>query len=258
MVIMLTQNPGAVYPDEAGDNTMEKVIILTGASRGIGRAAALMLAKENIVVMASRDINALIELKKEIGASGGKSEALPCDVAKENEVKKMIEDTIQKFGRIDVLINNAGFGIFKRADKFSLEEVENLFRVNLFGVFLCVKYTAPYMIEKKNGQIINISSVAGLNGFKGGSAYSATKFALNGYSESLREDLKEFGIAVSLVCPGGVNTGFGGAVADGKISRDFLLEPEDVARTIKYLVDESETANAKMIELKPRRRKEFR
>jgi short-subunit dehydrogenase len=155
-------------------------------------------------------------------------------------------------------VNNAGIGTFKRADQFSLEEFRAIYQVNVEGTFLFTKYVLPAMIQNKAGQIINISSVAGLNGFKGGSAYAASKFAVNGFTESLREDVKEFGIAVSAVCPGSVATDFGGGSAAALLAKDYAMTPDDVAATVEYLVNESETVNAKLIELKPRRRREFR
>lgn len=236
----------------------EKVVFLTGASRGIGRAAALLLSRHHPVALLARDKAALEDLEKEIKAHGGRCLILPCDVTAEFNVAQAVDRVLKEFGRIDVLINNAGIGMFQRADKFSSADFETLFKVNVYGMFYCTKYVVPSMIEKKKGLIVNISSVAGLGGFKSGSAYSATKFAVNGFTESLREDVKEFGIAVSVVCPGGVNTGFGGGSSTSRPGRDFLLEPEDVAKTLEYLVNESETANTKMIELKPRRRPEFR
>ncbi len=239
--------------------TNEKVIIITGASRGIGRATALRLGKSHKVVLVARSEDQLKEIQKELAAIGRQSLVMKADVTVEEDVKRVINETLTRFGTIDVLINNAGIGSFKRVDQFSLEEFRHMFEVNVFGTFLFTKYVAPILISKKSGQIINISSVAGLNGFKHGTAYAATKFAVNGFTESLREDLKEYGIAVSVVCPGSVATGFGGRDARQKrLNNDYLLEPDDVARTIEYLVEESETANTKLIELKPRRRKEFR
>ncbi len=236
----------------------QKVVIVTGASRGIGRAIALCLGKKHKIVLVARSEDALREVEKEITSKGGHALALKADVTVENDVKKVINESLTQLGTIDVLINNAGIGSFKRVDQFTLEEFKHMFEVNVFGTFLFTKYVVPILISKKSGQIINISSVAGLTGFKGGTAYAATKFAVNGFTESLREDLKEYGIAVSVVCPGSVRTGFGGRSIQEKMLKDYLLEPDDVARTVEYLVEESETANTKLIELKPRRRKEFR
>ena len=230
-----------------------KVIIITGASKGIGKAIALQLAVKNKLVLISRTTSELEELQQQIKAQGGESLIFSVDITNEMNVKSAISETLTKYGTIDVLINNAGIGLFRRVDQFSLDEFKHVQEVNLIGTFLLTKYTVPTLIKNKRGQIINIASVAGLNGFKSGTAYAASKFAMVGFTESLREDLKDFGIAVTVVCPGGVRTEFGGSNPD-KMDRDFLLEPEDVAKTVQYLVNESETSNAKLIELKPRKR----
>lgn len=236
----------------------DKIVLLTGASKGIGKSIAVDLGKDYSISLFSRTESELSEISKEINHSGGNSIFYSGDIKKESDIRTCVEQTIQKFGRIDVLINNAGMGIFKRVDEFTLEEFDEIQKVNLYGTFLFSKYVSPHMISQKSGYIINISSVAGLNGFKSGTAYAASKFAVNGFTESLREDLKQYGIGVSVVCPGSVKTGFGGADISKLQGKDFQLEPEDVARTIRYLVEESETANAKLIELKPRRLKQFR
>ena len=235
---------------------MSKTIIITGASKGIGKAIALKLFENHSLVLFARSKDKLEELEQFITKNSGKCMSFAGDVTNEQDVSEVISKTIETFGSIDVLINNAGIGMYKRIDEFTLTEFKEILEINTVGPFLMSKYAVPHMITKKQGQIINISSVAGLNGFRGGTAYSASKFALNGFTESLREDVKDYGIAVTAVCPGGVQTEFGGS--HNKADRPFLLEAEDVAHTIEYLVTESETANTKLIELKPRKRKEKR
>lgn len=236
----------------------QKVVFITGASKGIGKAIAERLGRapgEYRLALFARG-----KEKLEGIVSGLKAESMVVagDVTREEDVREAVEAVVARFGRIDVLINNAGIGTFKRVDEFSLAEFEEVQRVNVTGPFLCTKYVVPRLIEQKSGQIINISSVAGLNGFKGGAAYAASKFALNGFTESLREDVKQYGVAVTAVCPGSVATGFGGYDEEARRKQDYALEADDVARTVEYLVSESETANAKLIELKPRRRMDTR
>lgn len=236
----------------------KKVILITGASKGIGKAIAESLGTDHRLVLFARNSSLLEEIAKNIQNKGGEVFAISGDVTRESDVKNTVQKIIDKYGTIDVLINNAGIGKFNRVDKITTEDFEEVYKVNVLGTFFFTKYVSPIMIKKMSGQIINIASVAGLNGFKGGTAYASSKFAVVGFTESLREDLKQYGIAVTAVCPGGVLTTFGGRDVEQKASQDYLLLPEDVARTIRYLVEESETANTKLIELKPRRRKEFR
>ena len=237
---------------------IKKVVLITGASKGIGKAIALEAGKKNIVSLFSRSEKDLKEISENLNKQGSQSIFHSGDIKKESDIKESVQKTIDTFGRIDVLINNAGIGYFKRIDEFTYDEFDEIQKVNLYGTFLFCKYVTPYMIKEKTGYIINISSVAGLNGFKTGTAYSASKFAMNGFTESLREDVKQYGIGVSVVCPGSVATAFGGLDEKKQRGKDYMLEPEDIARTVGYLIEESETANAKLIELKPRRRKEFR
>lgn len=233
---------------------MRKNILVTGASRGIGRAIAVRLGKAHNVFAFARDGAALRALQEEVPGTF----VFAGDITREEDVKACVSEALKALGRIDVLVNNAGIGSFKRADSFSLSEFRAIQQVNVEGTFLFTKYTLPGMIQNKSGQVINISSVAGLNGFKGGSAYAASKFAVNGFTESLREDVKEFGIAVCAVCPGSVATDFGGGSAEALLAKEYSMTPDDVAHTVEYLVNESETVNAKLIELKPRRRAQFR
>lgn len=244
--------------EEKQNFNYKKVIVITGASKGIGKSISKILGFQHKVILIARSVKLLNEVKEEINNSSGHAFIIQADVTIEEQVKLAISLIIEKYSRIDVLINNAGIGKFKRIDQFTSQEYQEIFNVNVLGTFLFTKYTVPYMIERKRGQIINISSIAGITGFKTGTLYSASKFAVNGFTESLREDLKSFGIAVTSVCPGGVKTNFGNSLEEDKTGRDYLLEPEDVAKTVEYLVNESETANTKLIELKPRRRKEFR
>ena len=228
----------------------EKVAIITGASKGMGKAGALILAENGFkVALAARSEELLQELKSKIDQNGGDALIIPTDVSDEDSVKQLIQRILEHYGTIDVLVNNAGVGYFARADEFTVDDYDNIFDVNVKGVFLATKYTVPHMISKKSGQIINIASVAGKNGFKSGTLYSASKHAVVGYTWSLREDLKEFGIKVSVVCPGSVVTGFGGKKPDFV---EWSLEVEDVAHAVMYLVNESDTENTAEMIVKPR------
>ena len=232
-------------------NNEKKVAIITGASKGIGKAISHKLASLNMdLMLASRNLSQLERVKDEISNLGsGKVAIHATDITKEEEIQNLVDMTINQFGKIDILVNNAGVGKFKRIDSFTLEDYNFMFEVNVKGLFLLTKYVVPHLIAKKSGSIINISSIAGKNGFKNGTLYSASKHAVQGFTWSLREDLKEYGIKVTAVCPGSVVTRFGGKEAE---QVDWSLEPQDIAHAIGYLVTESESVNTAEIIIKPR------
>ncbi|MFW9854635.1 MAG: SDR family oxidoreductase [Candidatus Thorarchaeota archaeon] len=232
-------------------STTGKVAIITGASKGIGKAIALKYAANGMkVVLAARDVTLLNQVKAKIDQNGsGEAFVVQTDVTDEKQVKTLVSSTMERFGDIDILVNNAGVGRFKRADHFTLDDYNWIFDVNVKGVFLVTKYVVPHMISKESGQIINIASVAGKNGFKSGTLYSASKHAVVGFTWSLREDLKEHKIAVSVVCPGSVVTRFGGSV---KEEVEWAMEAEDVANACFFLASESNTVNTAEIIIKPR------
>ena len=228
-----------------------KTAIITGASKGIGKAISLKFAANNInLVLAARNETLLKQLQDQIEENFHvKSIIIPTDVTNEDQVKNLVQKTLDQFGKIDILVNNAGVGRFKRADEFTSEDYDYMFDVNVKGVFLVSKYVVPHMITRESGQIINIASIAGKNGFKTGTLYVASKHAVVGYTWSLREDLKEYKIKVSVVCPGSVVTGFGGKRPE-KVK--WSMEPEDVAHACYFLVSESDYVNTAEIIIKPR------
>ncbi|MFW9993092.1 MAG: SDR family oxidoreductase [Candidatus Odinarchaeota archaeon] len=227
-----------------------KVAIVTGASKGIGKAIALKFAESGMkVVLAARNVDLLNKLKERIDKLDGESLVVPTDVTDENQANALVQRTLDQYGKIDILVNNAGVGRFKRADEFTLEDYNHIFDINVKGVFLVTKYVVPHMLQKEYGQIINIASVAGKTGFKTGTLYSASKHAVVGYTWSLREDLKEHKIKVSVICPGSVVTEFGGK----RPTRvEWAMEASDVAHAAMFLVNESDTVNTAEIIIKPR------
>ncbi len=188
---------------------MKKVVVITGASKGIGRELAYVFARKGFDLMiASRSLNLLKELGKEIEEKHGvKVLTKSTDVGKREECKELIDYTVDSFGRIDVLINNAGIGLYSPVAEMKEDDLEKVFYVNFFGSFYCTKYAFPY-IKEAGGSVINISSVAGLIPvpFMGG--YSASKHAMNALSFTLAMEIKREGVHVLTVCPGVINTGF--------------------------------------------------
>ena len=186
---------------------MQKTAVITGASSGIGRELASLLSKKgyNLALLARRK-DRLNKLKEEI--KGPKVETYVCDVSKKQEVKKVAAKIIKDFQKIDLLINNAGFGIYNSIEETTIEDYEGLIRTNYFGTVYMTKNILPILLKQRKGHIINIASVAGKSGFPLTSAYNASKFAVAGFTEAIYYDLKPKGIAVTLVCPSATRTEF--------------------------------------------------
>ena len=188
---------------------MKKVMLLTGASSGIGYQTAESLAKEgHIVYGAARRIEKMEDLKQ----FGVKSIYL--DVTDENSIKNAVDTIIGNGGRIDVLINNAGYGSFGAVEDVEINEARRQFEVNLFGLARLVQLVLPHMRKQKEGRIINVSSMGGRLTTYFGAWYHATKYALEAFSDALRMEVSDFGIDVSLIEPGGIKTDWGIIAAD--------------------------------------------
>jgi len=180
----------------------DKVVIVTGASEGIGRALCLLLAERKAkIVIAARNEERLNELKKEIEAAGGRALSVPTDVTDENACKILIEKTVAEFGQIDSLVNNAGRTMWTPLEDIKDTSIfEKIIKLNYLGCVYCTYYSLPYL-KKTKGLIVGISSLAGLTGVPARTAYSASKHALFGFFDSLRIELKDTGVAVTMVAP---------------------------------------------------------
>jgi NAD(P)-dependent dehydrogenase (short-subunit alcohol dehydrogenase family) len=212
-----------------------KVAIVTGGSRGIGKAIAIALAEKGYnVVICSRNINELNKAKEEIENFNVKVLAIKCDVRNYKEVKNLVNKTMEEFGRIGILINNAGIALKKNVIDTSEEEWDNVIDTNLKAPFLLTKEVLPIMVKQKSGCIINISSGAGKSGFAEFSAYCASKFGLIGFTESLAKEVKNNGIRAYAICLGPVATKMQEEIA-GKMYpfiKPFIQKPEDVAKFV--------------------------
>jgi short-subunit dehydrogenase len=187
---------------------LENVIIITGASSGIGRHLALRFAEQGAwLALASRNAEKLEEVSKQCQQLGGKAIIIPTDVAEQSQCKNLIERTVEKYGRIDTLINNAGFGMASRFDELhNLKIFEQIIRVNFFGSVYCTHYALPY-IKETNGRLVGISSLRGKFPSATADGYGASKHAMAEFFESLRNELFNTGVSVTIIYPSWVSTG---------------------------------------------------
>lgn len=229
-----------------------KVAIVTGSSRGIGKAIALLFAKEGAIISAiARTEEDLGKLKSEIESHNGTCLIFKGDVSNETDVKNVVEKTVERFGKIDILVNNAGFGIYKPVVELTVDEFDSMVGVNFRGVFLFTKYVLPYMIRQSSGVIINISSIAGTLGVKNMAVYAATKWAVNGFTESVMHEVREYNIRVASLCPGSVDTNFSNVAGSNPPAGDKVLKPEDVAQTALLIATLPERAMLSHLILRP-------
>jgi 3-oxoacyl-[acyl-carrier protein] reductase len=226
----------------------DKVVIVTGAGRGIGKAIALRFAEEHSrLVLAARTKKEIDEVAQEVRRKGVEALSVPTDVSTEEQVDRLVTTAHKTFGRIDVLVNNAGFGIFSRVADMKTDDFQSMFDVNVRGVFLCTRAVLPYMAEQNDGVIVNIASLAGRNAFVGGAGYCATKWALIGFARSLMLEVREHNIRVITICPGCVDTSFGRDEAKKKT----ILQAQDVAETVLAAVRMPAHAMVSEIDIRP-------
>jgi len=217
-------------------NFRNKVVLITGASSGIGEASAIKFAKKNAkVVLVARRKEKLLQLQKKISKYTDSILVCQCDVSNKLQVKEMCDIVLDTFGRIDVLVNNAGFVIYGRVLELSIEEIESQMETNYFGMIYCTKNFLPHMIEQGTGHIVNIASVGASLGIPGVASYCATKFAMLGFSEGLKHELSGTGVDVTVVSPIMVDTPLFDHPSFENFSRRStiaILSPEKVANTI--------------------------
>jgi len=177
-------------------------------------------------------------------------DGMVADVRRYEDCRRLIRAATERFGGLDILVNNAGIGIMKPVDQLTAEEWDATIETNLSGVFYCCREAIPLLRQRGGGYIFNISSLAGVNPFAGGSAYNASKFGLNGFSEAMMQDVRYDGIRVSYIMPGSVDTDFG--AAPGSKSREtWKLTGEDIAKAVVDLYKFPRTALASRIEMRP-------
>ena len=244
-----------------------KVAIVTGASSGIGQATAVALGKRNAkVVLAARRTDRIERLANEIVQSGGHAVAVTCDVADRDQVKRVAETALNDFGRIDVLINNAGLMPIAPMANCRFDDWNRMIDVNIKGALYCIGHVLPTMLEQKTGHIVNISSVAGRRTFPTAAVYCGTKFALHAISEGLRNELAERAaedgntIRVTILAPGVVATELGDSIVDERTRKGTKayyatikdpLTAEDTAEAIMYALEAPPRVNVNEILMRP-------
>ncbi|MGI0072637.1 MAG: SDR family NAD(P)-dependent oxidoreductase [Nitrosotalea sp.] len=215
-------------------NYSGKVVVITGASSGIGKEVAKEFAKLNAsLALVSRDRNKLEETAKELSKYKTDILICQCDVSQKDQVSKMNQEVLEKFGTIDVLVNNAGFGIYSTVKDTKIEEIESQMATNYFGMAYCIKAFLPKMLENKSGHIVNVASVAASFGIPSMASYCASKFAMLGFSESLYHELRGTGIGITIVSPIMVRTNFFNHNSFGKMPRySTALSANTVAKAV--------------------------
>jgi len=235
-----------------------KRAVVTGASKGIGLEIARAFLSEGAdVAICSRGSkaveNALTDLSK--NTKGGKVTGRATDVSSSDEVKQLFEFVDKELGGLDILINNAGIGIFRATGELTVDEWNRVIGTNLSGAFYCSREALERFHNARGGWIINISSLAGKNPFLGGSAYNASKFGLNGFSEATMLDHRNDNVRVSYIMPGSVDTEFAGH--DAKQKSNWKIEPEDIAEIVLDILRKPGRTLISRVEVRPSRPQKY-
>jgi len=225
-----------------------QVAVVTGGNRGIGRGIAAALAREGLrVALTSRTAGAAEAAARELGAN---ARGYACDVRRHEQVAALFRRVDQDLGGVDVLVNNAGIGLFAPVAEMSLADWHAVIETNVNGVFYCTREAIPRMRARGGGYVFNLSSLAGRNAFPNASAYCASKHAVNGFSEVLFQEVRDDGIRVTYLMPGSVATEFG---RGREVKADWALQPEDVGEMVVDLLRTNPRAMHSRVEMRPSR-----
>lgn len=227
-----------------------KVAVVTGGTRGIGRAIAeALLGSGANVVLTGRRAEDAERVARELDGGDGRALGLACDVRDPTSCRELIEGAVQAFGRLDILINNAGVGHFAPVAEMAVEDWQRVIETNLSGVFYCTHEALPHLKAAGGGWVINIGSLAGKNAFPGGAAYNASKFGLVGFTEALMQEVRGDGIRVSSIMPGSVATAFNHPSPG--TGDEWKIQPQDIAQLVLDLLDMPARTLPSRIEVRP-------
>lgn len=241
------------------NNINGKVVVITGASSGMGESAARHLATQGArIVLGARRAERIEAIAAEIADAGGQAIAVPTDVTRRDDLVRLVRTAVENYGRIDVLINNAGVMPLSPVERLKVDEWDQMIDVNLKGVLYGVAAALPHMIAQKSGHIINLSSVAGHKLFPGSAIYSATKFGVRAFSEGLRQELKPYNIRTTNISPGAVQTELLEHISEAdikKANQDYVGEvgvPADsFARIAAFVIAQPEELDINEIIFRP-------
>ena len=226
-----------------------KVALVTGAGRGIGKAIAVSLAKSGCrLILAARTREQLDNVAKTIG---NEAVVIPTDLTRDDELHRLVEQSSKTWGSVDILINNAGWGKRAPVIRANVEDWDQTLRLNLRAPMILAQKLLPAMVAKGEGAVINIGSVSGKTGEANGAAYSASKFGLIGFTQSLYEEVREHGIKVSVILPGFVDTPL--IPPKRQLDRSKMIQADDIAQAVHYILNSSATCCPVEIAVRPQR-----
>lgn len=241
------------------ENISGKVIVITGASSGLGEAAARMLSSMGAtVVLAARRKDRIEKLATELIQNGEKALAIQTDVTDVKQVKHLVDATVKEYGRIDVMLNNAGLMPQSLLEQLKIEDWDKMIDVNIKGVLYGIAAALPYMKKQRSGHIINVSSVAGHKIGVGSAVYSATKFAVRAISEGLRQEVKPYNLRTTVISPGAIATELPASVTDQAMSKSLhefyeknAIPADSFARAVAYAINQPEEVDISEILFRP-------
>ena len=243
-----------------GNNIEGKIVVITGASSGLGEATARHLSKQGaVVVLGARRVDRINALATELTGNGGEALALQTDVTQSAQVKKLVEAAVEKYGRIDVMINNAGLMPHSPLDRLKIDDWDRMIDVNIKGVLYGIAAALPYMQKQKSGHIINVSSVAGHKVRPASAVYAATKHAVLALSEGLRQEVKPYNIRTTVISPGAIDTELPNSVTEADIADnvrkiyEIAIPADSFARAVAFAISQPDEIDVNEILFRPTR-----